>query len=248
MKRVDGLESVRSTNPNQASIVGQAFDSLHLPVTLLGGFIDELSVHLHLDVFNPGGTVSLQIIIKNVCLVFGAHTTDWSYSHVKQCKSKLVDLVMKVLDLKPPRKSKPAAEDSATGWLSDMQSRLKQDLLKKVAEMIDVNISNFHIRFEDSKTQAMPFACGFKLGYCAVFATEDGNSQRTTGTWRHTVDAFADPLFSQTIVARRMSIYWDLDQAHRHFPSIPTGHGLHKNFFQSKPIITTKNLCGWGCF
>ena len=48
---------------------------------------------------------------------------------------------------------------------------------------------------------------------------KDSHSQRTTGTWRHTVDTLADPLFSQTIVARRMSVYWDLDQAHRHFAS-----------------------------
>jgi len=214
----------------KAAIVGHAFDSLHLPLTLTGGFIDELSIHLYLDVFNPGGNVSLQILIKNVCLVFGAHTTDWSYSHVKQCKSKLVDLVMKVLELKPQKKNKAAEDGSATGWLSHVQTRLKQDLMKKVAEMIEVNISNFHVRLEDSKTQAVPFACGFKLGYCAVFANEDSNSQRTTGTWRHTVDNLADPLFSQTIVARRMSIYWDLDQAHRHFPSIPSGWAWKKTW------------------
>ena len=215
-----------------ASIVGQAFDGLHLPVSLRGGFIDELSVHLHLDVFNPGSNVSLQILIKNVFLVFGAHTTDWSYSHVKQCKSKLVDLIMKILELKPPRKAKAAAAapDSATGWLGDMQERLKQDLLKKIFEMIEVNITNFHVRFEDSKTQPVPYACGFKLGYCAVFATEDVNSQRTTGTWRHTVDTLADPLFSQTIVARRMSVYWDLDQGHRHFTSIPSGEEVFARF------------------
>eukprot|EP00913_Durusdinium_trenchii_P012268 g11520.t1 len=212
-----------------ASIVGQAFDGLHLPVSLRGGFIDELSVHLHLDVFNPGANVSLQILIKNVFLVFGAHTTDWSYGHVKQCKSKLVDLVMKILDLKPPRKAK-AAEESATGWLSDVQDRLKQDLMKKVAEMIEVNITNFHVRFEDSKTQPVPYACGFKLGYCAVFATEDVNSQRTTGCWRHTVDTLADPLFSQTIVARRMSVYWDLEHGHRHFTSIPSGEEVFARF------------------
>ena len=66
-----------------ASIVGQAFDGLHLPVSLRGGFIDELSVHLHLDVFNPGANVSLQILIKNVFLVFGAHTTDWSHGQIE---------------------------------------------------------------------------------------------------------------------------------------------------------------------
>ena len=122
----------------KASVVGEAFDSLHLPLTLTGGFIDELSVHLHLDVFNPGGNVSLQILIKNVCLVFGAHTTDWSYRHVKQCKSKLIDLVMKVLELKPQKKAKGTdSSGSATSWLSDVQTRLKQDLMKKVAEMVE---------------------------------------------------------------------------------------------------------------
>ncbi|CAJ1380614.1 unnamed protein product [Effrenium voratum] len=39
--------------------------------------------------------------------------------------------------------------ETATGWLSDIQTRIKQDLMKKVAEMIEVNIANFHVRFED---------------------------------------------------------------------------------------------------
>ncbi|CAJ1360868.1 unnamed protein product [Effrenium voratum] len=186
----------------KASIVGQAFDGLHLPVTLRGGFIDELSIHLHLDVFNRGGNVSLQILIKNVFLLFGPQTTDWSYDHVKQCKSKIVDLVMKILELKPAKKRR-AAEETATGWLSDIQTRIKQDLMKKVAEMIEVNIANFHVRFEDSVTQPVPFACGFKLGYAAVFSNEDNSSQRTTGYWRHTVDNLADPLFCQPGTRRR---------------------------------------------
>ena len=97
----------------EASVVGEAFDELHLPLTLRGGFIDELSVHLHLDVFNPGANVlrhrfetfsrlervlkvnlkvSLQVLIKNVFLVFGAHTTDWSYADVKKAGEALKDL------------------------------------------------------------------------------------------------------------------------------------------------------------
>ncbi|CAE7721354.1 unnamed protein product [Symbiodinium sp. CCMP2456] len=132
----------------KASIDGSAFDGLHLPVALRGGFIDELSVNLHLDVFNPGGSVSLQILIRNVFFVFGPHTTDWSWAHVMQCKSKLVDLIMKIAELKPSKKAKKSGEDSATGWLSDIQTRIKQDawaqapsswedLMKKVAEMIE---------------------------------------------------------------------------------------------------------------
>ncbi|CAE7479551.1 unnamed protein product [Symbiodinium sp. CCMP2592] len=89
-----------------------------------------------------------------------------------------------VRELKPSQKAKKSGEDSATGWLSDIQTRIKQDLMKKVAEMIEVNIANFHIRFEDSVTQPVPYACGFKLGYAAVFANEDNSSQRTTGVWR----------------------------------------------------------------
>lgn len=215
----------------KASIDGSAFDGLHLPVALRGGFIDELSVNLHLDVFNPGGSVSLQILIRNVFFVFGPHTTDWSWAHVKQCKSKLVDLVMKIAELKPSKKAKKSGEDSATGWLSDIQTRIKQDLMKKVAEMIEVNIANFHIRFEDSVTQPVPYACGFKLGYAAVFANEDNSSQRTTGVWRHTVDVLADPLFCQTIVARRMSVYWDLGKGHQHFAAKPVaGQEVFKCF------------------
>ncbi|OLQ00742.1 hypothetical protein AK812_SmicGene16562 [Symbiodinium microadriaticum] len=79
--------------------------------------------------------VSLQILIRNVFFVFGPHTTDWSWAHVKQ-------------ELKPSKKAKKSGEDSATGWLSDIQTRIKQDawaqapsswedLMKKVAEMIE---------------------------------------------------------------------------------------------------------------
>ena len=34
--------SINTRTTHEASIVGQAFDGLHLPVTLRGGFIDEL--------------------------------------------------------------------------------------------------------------------------------------------------------------------------------------------------------------
>lgn len=64
-------------------------------------------------------------------------------------------------DLKPVKK---ANQESATGWISDMRERVKQDLLKKVAEMIEVNVTNFHIRFEALKRlRSMQFSIVFLM-------------------------------------------------------------------------------------
>ena len=77
---------------------------------------------------------------------------------------------MAVEDLKPVKK----AQESATGWISDMRERVKQDLLKKVAEMIEVNVTNFHIRFEvpisSDACSLHPLSMVFLTGFHLFFA------------------------------------------------------------------------------
>eukprot|EP00931_Biecheleriopsis_adriatica_P061226 TRINITY_DN36804_c0_g1_i1.p1 TRINITY_DN36804_c0_g1~~TRINITY_DN36804_c0_g1_i1.p1 ORF type:complete len:1197 (+),score=244.75 TRINITY_DN36804_c0_g1_i1:67-3657(+) len=213
----------------KASFKSDVFDGLHLPVTLKGGFIDEMSFNLELGVFSSGGTA--KVTIKNVFFVLGPHVTDWSYNHVLACKTKLVDLIQKILDLKPKKKKKKVKAADANGWMQDVQTKIKQDMMKKIAEMIEVQVSNIHFRFEDAVTQSVPFACGFKIGYIAVSSNEDNSRQRTTGTWRHTVEPLADPLFCQSISARRLSVYWDIDRGRQHFASKPvSGKDVYENF------------------
>ncbi|CAE8594318.1 unnamed protein product [Polarella glacialis] len=76
----------------QAAIKASVFDGLHLPFTLRGGFIDEISINFKLGLFNVGAAA--EVVVKNVFFVVGPHTTDWSWEHVQQCKTKLIDLIL----------------------------------------------------------------------------------------------------------------------------------------------------------
>jgi len=187
----------------KAEFKAEVFDQLHLPFTLKGGFVDEMTVNMPIGLFSE---TAAHVVIKNVFLVFGPHTTDWSWEHVHNCKSKLIDLVMKVYDLKPPKKKKV----NKGGMFADMKDKLIEDMKKKFLGMLEVNISGIHIRYEDSVTQASPFAGGFKIGFIDVASSHQRNdAARRLGNWKGVAEC-ADPLFSQDIHARRISAYWDL--------------------------------------
>merc|ERR1712048_824881 len=82
----------------KASIKADVFDQLHFPLTLRGGYIDEMTTTFTVSLFSTSNAA--KVVINNVLLVVGPHTTDWSWNHVHQCKTRLVDLVMKVYELK----------------------------------------------------------------------------------------------------------------------------------------------------
>jgi len=80
--------------------------------------------------------------------------------------------------------------------------------------MLEVHISNIHIRYEDADTQDQPFAAGFKIGFIGVTSKANRKELRTSGEWKHaSASRHANPLFCQSIVARRISGYWDVGEA-----------------------------------
>merc|ERR1711939_1197190 len=120
--------------------------------------------------------------------VFGPHVTDWTWEDVHRCKTKLIDLIMKIYELKPIKKAKSKKAQAAAaqgGWFSDMKTKFVQDMQKKFLGMLEVEISNIHFRYEDAKTQAQPFAAGFKMGVITVNSKADPRELRTTGDWKH---------------------------------------------------------------
>lgn len=199
----------------KAKIRPEVFDQLHIPFTIKGGYMDEVTVHMPTSGFGLWGTEQpAKVVINNVFLVFGPHTTDWSYQHVYDCKSKLIDLAMKVYDLKPPKKKAAAKAGAKGGFMADMKNRMIEDIKKKFLGMLEVNISGVHIRYEDIETQAVPFTGGFKVGFVEVKSSQQTTAElRTSGNWKHSNARNADPLFSQVIKARRISTYWDLGKA-----------------------------------
>lgn len=219
--------SASSVRLRQAEIKEEVFDELHLPITLRGGFIEEMSVTF------PGmfGSGSAQVVIKNVFLVFGPHSTDWSWDHVYQCKSRLIDLVMKIYELKPRKKKKAGGGAAKGGYFADLQKRMISDMKRTFLSMLKVHISNIHFRYEDSITQSMPLACGFKIGYIGVSSKEETDDRRTTGEWKHWRERYANPEFCQAIACRRISAYWDLGQKAAAFALGPiAGQDVRRNF------------------
>jgi len=193
----------------QAEIKADAFDELHLPFTIYGGFVDEISANFSVGMFTSGG--SAKVVVNNVSLLVGPHTTDWSWEHVLGCKSKLVDLVLRLQELKHMEEKKKRARGTRHGYFDHVMQTVVEDVLKRVLAVLEVHISNIHIRYEDSVTQENPFAGGIKLGLLYATASVDPKQLRTTGDWKGSSKSHADMFFCQSIVTRRLSAYWDVD-------------------------------------
>jgi len=209
----------------EAAVRADVFDGLHLPFAVRGGFLEDVTVNVSSGLFARGS--GSKVVVKNVFLVLGPHETDWSVQHVYDCKSKLVDLVMKVYELKGALKKKSSSDQGrAGGYFASMKQRMSENIAKHFLGMLEVHISNIHVRYEDAITQSLPFACGFKLGFVGV--TSDDKPQRSfffgfegaddkqrdgpraTGDWKYADHSLSDPLFRQSIVTRRVSAYWDI--------------------------------------
>lgn len=188
----------------KAEIKAEAFDQLHFPLALRGGFIDELSISFPVNMFGGGAA---KVVINNVFFVFGPHTTDWSWEHVYACKTKLVDVVNKIMELRKSKKKDRGSHDSI---LLDVKKKFIDSMTKNFLGMLEVKISNIHFRYEDWTTQQSPFAAGWKLRSMVVTSNAHREDSRTSGDWRNTRTRYADPLFCQSITARRISTYWDI--------------------------------------
>jgi len=189
----------------KAEVITEAFDELHFPFALKGGYIDEMSIAMPVSMFSKAPA---KVSIKNVFFVAGPHVTDWTWDHVYKCKTKLVDLVMKIYELKPSKKKKKKAKG---GFMADLKNKMVEDMKKKFLGMLEVHISNIHFRYEDTETQAMPFAFGGKMGFITVNSQAAGEAGlRTTGDWKNSSERHTDPFFCQIISARRLSMYWDI--------------------------------------
>merc|ERR550532_1161208 len=95
---------------------------------------------------------------------------------------------MKVYDLKPGSKQKKKSPEKETGMLAGMASmknKLAGEFAQKFLGLVEIHISNVHVRYEDAVTQGFPMACGFKLGFLSVTSQADPKELRTTGEWRH---------------------------------------------------------------
>jgi len=215
----------------KAEFKTETFDHLHLPFALKGGFIDEMSVSLPVSMFT---TSPAKVVIKNVFFVFGTHATDWTWDDVHKCKTKLVDLIMKIYELKPVKKAKSKKEQAqANGWLADTKKKFMEDLAKKFLGMLEVEISNIHFRFEDSLTQVHPFAAGFKMGSIIVNSKANASQLRTTGDWKHSPERHADPFFCQSVMVRRISSYWDIGEGTNLFgSSVVPGQQVFQKFMK----------------
>lgn len=209
----------------QASVRADVFDGLHFPLALRGGFLEEVAVNFSAGLFASDGG-GAKVVVKNVFLALGPHTSDWSLEHVYDCKSKLVDLVMKVYELKGTLKKRKVAESGKEGYFASIKQRMSEKVAKHFLGMLEVHVSNVHIRYEDDVTQPLPFACGLKVGFIGV--TSDDKPQRSflfgfddpgdtkkrlpraTGEWLHSTHRHSDPLFRQSVATRRVSAYWDI--------------------------------------
>eukprot|EP00811_Abedinium_folium_P014156 NODE_23174_length_677_cov_4.680000.p1 GENE.NODE_23174_length_677_cov_4.680000~~NODE_23174_length_677_cov_4.680000.p1 ORF type:complete len:173 (-),score=70.62 NODE_23174_length_677_cov_4.680000:12-530(-) len=78
-----------------AEIKAEAFQDLHHAFALRGGFIDHMSINLQGELH-----------VSNVLLVFGPHSTDFSWEDVLLCKSRLIALLTSLTDLRSSLKKK----------------------------------------------------------------------------------------------------------------------------------------------
>lgn len=203
--RVDlaqGLVSVQ-----KAALRAELFEDLHSPVAVKGGFIDELAVNVNFSHLRHGSKGSLVLVIKNVFLLLGPRDCDWSYQSVFRCRTRLIDLVAKVLELKPQQDTRVASSGS---FFKDLGRRIWRGFLRKVAGMLEVSISNVHVRYEDVRMQGPSFALGVLVGYVGASSETGTRGMRCSGNWRRTQESRADPLACHSVTGRRICSYWDI--------------------------------------
>mmetsp|Transcript_18077 Transcript_18077/g.58466 ORF Transcript_18077/g.58466 Transcript_18077/m.58466 type:complete len:1127 (+) Transcript_18077:66-3446(+) len=217
----------------QAEFKADVFDRLHFPFALRGGFIEEITVNVSATGFF-GSEAGAKVVVKNVFLVLSPHVSDWSWQTVCECKAKLVDLIMKVYELKGSEKKETSSQG---GYFFDIRQRIQDDIARSLFGMLEVSVSGIHIRYEDPLTQSRPFACGFKIGFVGVTSTDNeseamGVRGRATGDWKHSNMTWSDPLFSQTVKTRRISAYWDIGKE-TIFDGMPVaGQQVRKSFMR----------------
>lgn len=201
----------------KAEIKTEMFEGLHMPFVLKGGYCDLIKVHFpSVSFFGGASSNAASVEINNVFLIVSPHVTTWDYEHVFNCKTKLIDLFMRMYEMQGSKKKKKK-KGASKGWMADMMAKKIEDIKKAFLGMLEVHISNIHFRFEDpgrdrGGAQEIPFACGFKIGMIDVNSTGDHGKSRVTGDWRGVRERFSDPLFRQVIQARRISAYWDIGE------------------------------------
>lgn len=224
----------------KAEFKAEVFDQLHFPIAIKGGYIDEMMVEVPMGFFSSGVA---RVVIKDVFLVVGPHASTWSRENVYQCKTKLIDLIMKVYDLKPAKKIPTKKAPNKKGYFGDLKDRFVEDIKQKLLGMLEVNISGVHIRYEDSITQAIPFAAGFKLGYINVSSSLDLSDLRASGDWKQSTAKHAVPFFGQKLTTRRVSAYWDLGKDRIDFTPGPVNGDEIKKVFRRLNIRETFSVC-----
>lgn len=199
----------------RAEFKAEVFDEIHLPVTLRGGFIEDMSVTLEGSAIL--GTSKAKVIVKDVFLLFGPHVSDWSWQHVYECRTKLVNLARKIFELSGKDGTVPSSKE---GWFKTFSGKSKDAVTKYFFGILEVSIANIHIRYEDPFAQSGPVAFGFKVGAVSVHSSDkvqgDENLAKSiiaTGDWLYSPASYADALFNQFVRTRRISLYWDVGKA-----------------------------------
>lgn len=199
----------------EAELRASSFDDLHMPFVLKAGYVDKVSAQMPVANIWTSGAAA-RVDIRDVFLVMGPHRANFlDYRDAARCKTNLVNLVMKVYELKSSKKKKK--KKPASGFMNDLRNKMMEDMKKKFLGMLEVHISNIHFRFEDPGTarggiHEVPFACGYKIGLIHVTSQVNSSSLRVSGEWRGSKQRQADPFFSQSVSARRISVYWDVDE------------------------------------
>jgi len=255
-----------------AELKADTFNDIHVPFTLRGGFIEEMSVNVHPSAFSSGGfggesKKPVSVLIKNVFMVFGPQLSDWSWEHVYICKTRLVDMIGKLLDLKDLKSSKRKKNKKPTAtwnFFGEFKKRMVERMFELFMDMVEVRVSNIHFRYEDVGpsleagpklqhalpslplgTNAGPLACGCKLAYMEVKSKPScGQECRATGYWKYSSVQHASARFSQTITTRRMSVYWDVNKNLDRFFATSSSSGAEvKKRFQALNTRATFSDC-----
>jgi hypothetical protein len=156
-----------------------AFQGLHLPFEIKGGFFELIHVDLNRRCRDNG----VCIVVKNMLLVVGpghhqeSPMPSWTSDAVLEAKGRLLEFISRRTEAFFSKDESSEVKNLSVG--ARVAARFKGEVLAALRSQVHVDIKNIVVQYEDLKAELYnaPISCGFKLGHLRAALVSRGQSQ-----------------------------------------------------------------------
>eukprot|EP00746_Dinoflagellata_sp_MGD_P017022 gnl/MRDRNA2_/MRDRNA2_138809_c0_seq1.p1 gnl/MRDRNA2_/MRDRNA2_138809_c0~~gnl/MRDRNA2_/MRDRNA2_138809_c0_seq1.p1 ORF type:complete len:1272 (+),score=182.75 gnl/MRDRNA2_/MRDRNA2_138809_c0_seq1:49-3864(+) len=171
----------------KVQLIPDAFQGLHLPFEIKGGFVELI----HIDLNRRQRDQGVCIVVKNMLLVVGpGHHQEtpmppWTYESVLKAKGRLLEFISRRTEA---FFAKDEGSETATSDVKNLSvgarlaARFKGEVIAALRSQVHVDINNIKVQYEDPRAELhnAPVSCGFKLGHLKAALVSKGQAQDST--------------------------------------------------------------------